>query len=38
MNTGFFMTEVIALFSIAGLALFPLAIQKMRTLASNKAN
>lgn len=32
MNTGFLMTEVIALFSIVGLALLPLALQQMRTL------
>ncbi|RBP77980.1 hypothetical protein DFP80_12317 [Marinomonas rhizomae] len=32
MNTGFLMTEIIALFSIIGLALLPLALQQMRTL------
>ncbi|RCW97936.1 hypothetical protein DFP77_13019 [Marinomonas foliarum] len=32
MNTGFLMTEIIALFSIVGLALLPLALQQMRTL------
>jgi hypothetical protein len=36
MNTGFFMTEIIALFSIVGLALFPLAWQQMRTIRINK--
>ncbi len=32
MNAGFLMTEIIALFSIVGLALLPLALQQMRTL------
>ncbi|PYF82485.1 hypothetical protein DFP75_103313 [Marinomonas alcarazii] len=32
MNTEFLMTEIIALFSIVGLALLPLALQQMRTL------
>jgi hypothetical protein len=31
MDTGFLMTEIIALFSIVGLALLPLALQQMRT-------
>lgn len=30
MNTGFLMTEIIALFNIVGLALLPLALQQMR--------
>ena len=32
MNTGFLLTEIIALFSIVGLALLPLALQQIRTL------
>lgn len=32
MDTGFLMTEIIALFSIVGLALLPLALQQLRTL------
>jgi len=30
MNTGFFMTEVIALFSIVGLALLPLILKQLQ--------
>lgn len=33
MNTGFLMTEIIALFSIVGLAILPLALQQIRTLS-----
>ncbi|SEF79225.1 hypothetical protein SAMN06264348_103353 [Oceanospirillum linum] len=38
MNTGFFMTEVIALFGIVGFALLPLAIQQVRVMTINKAS
>jgi hypothetical protein len=38
MNTGFFMTEIIALFSIMGLALLPLAFQQIRTTLKIKNN
>ena len=36
MNTGFLMTEIIALFSIVGLALLPLTVQQMRTIKIKK--
>lgn len=32
MNTGVFMTEIIALFSIVGLALLPLTFQQIRAI------
>ncbi|ETX09620.1 hypothetical protein MUS1_06755 [Marinomonas ushuaiensis DSM 15871] len=32
MNMSFLLTEIIALFSIVGLAIFPLAFQQMRTI------
>jgi hypothetical protein len=36
MNTGFLMTEIIALFSIVGLAILPLTLQQMRAIRINK--
>lgn len=35
MNTGFLLTDIIALFSIAGFALLPLVLQKLRTIKTN---